>query len=127
MASSADEVLQRERLRIQRLLAGDVDGVAELCHDELVYTHSVGFRDSKQTLLASLRTGALRYHAIEQDVDDVVALTGAIVIVGSQRTELTGAGRRMAGASLTSALWISESDRWMLRMFQGTALAASAP
>ena len=123
MANEIDDVTELEQLRIELLVSQDLDRLVDLLHDDLLYTHSIGFRDSKDTLLASLRGGVLRYHAIEQSVDQVVAVPGAVTIIGTQRMELTGGGRRMNGASLTNALWISHGGRWRLRAFQGTALA----
>ncbi|CAN5324359.1 hypothetical protein BH09ACT6_BH09ACT6_03490 [soil metagenome] len=122
----ADEVTRLERLRAELLLAGDVDGINELCHDDLIFTHSVGFRDTKETLLASLRTGVLRYHAIEQDIDHVIVADGAVAIIGSQPAELAGGGQRITSRSFTSALWVPHSGRWTLRAFQGTVRATGA-
>jgi UDP:flavonoid glycosyltransferase YjiC (YdhE family) len=54
-----------ENKRYEAVLAQDFDTLESLCHAELAYGHTGGSRDSMNTYLAKLRSGALRYHRID--------------------------------------------------------------
>ena len=62
MPATADDIAQLKSLEDRRyaaMLAGDADGIADLLHDELIYMHSIGGADSKDSYLRTLRDGSM--------------------------------------------------------------------
>ena len=69
IAAHADEeqdVRAAEAAWTRALLSADLPALDSLYDDDLVYVHSSGAIDSKQTLLESIRSGALRFKTMTQ-------------------------------------------------------------
>src|SRR5438874_11860666 len=68
--------------RFRLMTRNDLDSLASLLADDLVYVHTTGERETKQQFLARLRSGSLRYRSIEpletaiENVDDTATITG---------------------------------------------------
>ena len=121
--SNADVVIDLDRRRMQAMAAKDVAQLEALLADDLVYTHSSARLDTKQSLLANMKSGATVYSSVEpsdvkaQDLGDVVVLTGAARIrVASQGKELDFTVR------FTDA-YARRNGRWQMVVWQSTRLA----
>ncbi|MCG2621447.1 nuclear transport factor 2 family protein [Arthrobacter sp. I2-34] len=112
-----------EARRVRALVEGDWDTFGQLCDDRLVYTHSVGRRDSKESLLESLCSGTVRYYRIEHDLDAVVRVGDAAWVSGRMRAEITSRGQERQLDTLTTSVWIRSSREWKLLAFHTTARA----
>ncbi|MFD1213637.1 nuclear transport factor 2 family protein [Arthrobacter sp. GCM10027362] len=113
-----------EARRMQALLDGDLDAFAGLCDDRLVYTHSVGRRDGKDSLLDALRSGTVKYHRIEHELERVVLAGGAAWISGAMRAGITSRGQLRELDTLTTSVWVRPEAGWKLLAFHTTARAA---
>jgi hypothetical protein len=107
---------------VAHLLEGDFDSAAEMLADNLVYGHSTGLVDDKQSLLASYRQGTVQYRAIDSRIakavrvtDDVVLTHGTIAI----RAVVNGAEGRFGGQYM--AVWRRENERWLLQALQASS------
>ena len=61
-AAEKDKIVALEEKRYQAVVDGDYDAFKGLCHQRLVYTHSLGDRDTLSSYLEKLRKGFYRYH-----------------------------------------------------------------
>ena len=59
--SSDKEILALEDKRHAAMCGGDFAALEAMLHDELLYTYSSGLADTKDTWLASLRSGKRKY------------------------------------------------------------------
>jgi hypothetical protein len=102
--------------------AGDVDALAALLDDRLVYTHSRGDRDTKASYLEKLRTVALAYGPITHRENAPMLIDGTAIVVGEMETDVhvRGVSRRMRNAFL--AVWTEHDGRWLLTAYQPTPL-----
>ena len=120
--SNADVVIDLDRRRMQAMAAKDVAQLEALLADDLVYTHSSARLDTKQSLLANMKSGATVYSSVEpsdvkaQDLGDVVVLTGAARIrVASQGKELDFTVR-------FTDVYARRNGRWQMVVWQSTGL-----
>ncbi|AYQ26865.1 MULTISPECIES: nuclear transport factor 2 family protein [unclassified Polaromonas] len=119
-------LLAAEKTRRQAMLAADVAALGTLLSDTLAYTHSTGVTDSKQSYLALLASGALRYETLEFATPQA-RLIGTAGLVGAvmYATVLKGGVRRDIASSYL-AVWEHTAAGWVLQAVQATALPAKA-
>jgi ketosteroid isomerase-like protein len=124
--SSPDDVVAQVRAaedrRYAAMLAADVGALDGLLSDRLVYTHSSGSRDTKESFLSKMRSGALAYVSVEHPESQLIVLGDAVLIIGEMHAEIQagGASRRLDNASLS--VWAAEDGGWRLAAFQNTPL-----
>lgn len=124
MANNAETVLELDRKRMQAMSDKDLATLDSLLADDLIYTHSSARVDSKQSLIANMKSGATVYSSIEpsdvkaQDLGDAVVLTGvAWIKVASQGKQLD------FGVRFTDA-YAKRGGRWQMVAWQSTRLPA---
>jgi len=122
-------VLQAEAQRAQAMREGDVAALQALLSDDMVYVHSSAVSDSKSSYLAKLRSGAMRYLALQ--LDDLQALQAgdAVVVTGRMQAEVLKDGQVKPVRSVFMTVWAAQTDAhgapaWTLRAHQGTPLPA---
>jgi hypothetical protein len=115
----AIEVTEAERLR--RMIAGDSDGLAALCDPRLDYVHSTGRRDTLADLLELVRSGAVRYSAIEHRLERMEPLGGTVWATGTMLIDLVKDGRPKRLRTLTTTLWTGDDGGYRLLAFHATS------
>jgi ketosteroid isomerase-like protein len=122
MPNNADTIIELDRKRMQAMAAKDIGTLDSLIADDLVYTHSSARLDTKQTLIANMKSGATVYTSVQpsdvkaQDLGDVVILTGVAQIkVSSQGKQLE------FGVRFTDA-YVKRNGRWQMVVWQSTRL-----
>ena len=124
--SPAHEAIQDlEDQRYNAVLHQDYETLERLCHRNLVYGHTGGNRDSLETYLAKLRTGALRYHQIEHPVEDIVLLGDTALVFGQMNADLTVNGTDKTLNNSALAVWTKEHGIWKFVAYQPTPRAHS--
>lgn len=114
---------ERERSRYEAMIAGDMVALCGLLAPDLLYAHSTGSVDTKQTYLRTLESGVLAYKAIRCRIaramlldDNCCVASGDfaadVIVNGAPRSVSTGfvAGwRKTSGdASWQLAFWHSD-------------------
>lgn len=130
-ADAQHAVLAAEERRRQALLASDLQALQALLADALVYVHSTGASDSKDSYLAKLRSGSLRYQALQfEDLQarGVGQAGDAVVVTGRMVAEVLKDGQPRAVRSLFMTVWTRAPGTapvpWQLCAHQGTPLPA---
>ncbi|MDB5848700.1 MAG: hypothetical protein JWP29_2452 [Rhodoferax sp.] len=114
-----------EEARRLAMLAANTRALKALCAETLVYVHSSGATDSRESYLHKLNSGALRYEALAFVAPRYTLIgTTGLVHAGMRATVLRGGGRH-AVASNTLAVWTFEEGRWTLQAVQASPLAAA--
>lgn len=123
-ASAEQEVLRVEQARVRALLAADAAALEPLLADDLIFVHVSGWSQNKREYVESIRTGALKYEAIESSAvcarayGDAVVLTGRNAIkVRSERRQ----GQLLETQILFTAVYAKIAGRWQLAVWQSTA------
>ncbi|WP_332748987.1 nuclear transport factor 2 family protein [Hydrogenophaga sp.] len=117
-------LLACERARADAVMAGDLDWLAGLLADDLVYVHAPGQRHDKAQLLAYLRAGP-RFLAIDLLNPSVQVMSDCALVVGELEMRLL---RNPNEEPVTVRSWVSEvwvrgsrdHTEWKLRLLQST-------
>jgi hypothetical protein len=120
--SALDEVRSLERRRIEATRANDIDALAPLLDDDLIYINSVGGIRDKTSYLNDIRTHCLTYDrdfdVMETEcrtLDDLVILAG--VMLGHSRFE----GEQQVFHFRCLSIWRLSGDRWSMVAWQSSS------
>lgn len=121
-------VLDSERARADAVVAGELDRLAEMLDEELVYVHATGVRHDKAQLLAYLRSGP-RFLAVDLVSPQLSAVgDGGALVVGELhlRFQRTPESEPVQARSWVSQVWVRREGGeggWCLRLLQSTRMA----
>ena len=118
--SSEKEILYLEDKRYVAMCGGDFAALEGMLHDELLYTHSSGFTDTKAMWLASLRSGKTKYKSAVCS-DQKVRLAGDTALVTGRATieaEVNGRPRSLRLAFLNA--WTKTPKGWKFIAWHST-------
>jgi ketosteroid isomerase-like protein len=117
-----DKVRVLERRRIAATRANDVDAIAPLLHESLIYVNSVGEIYDKQRYLAAISTHCLTYdedfdvrETQARVLDDMIILAG--VMLGHSRLD----GEQQVFRYPSIGVWRRDADRWSLVAWQSSS------
>jgi hypothetical protein len=123
---SASEILALEERRRHTLLAGDLPVLRQLLADDLVYVHSTGACDRKDSYLNKLSGGSLKYLELNFSDLQVQSLQQVAVVSGRMAAIVSKDGQSKNVASLFMTVWGCGADgAWRLHAHQGTPLPAT--
>jgi hypothetical protein len=115
-----------EQGRRQAMLDADTAALTAMLAASLTYVHSTGAQDSRDSYVAQLASGELRYTALAFD-DLRLRLLGATGLVnGVMKATVLRGGIRREIASAYLAVWVFEAGGWVLHAVQGSALPLAA-
>lgn len=94
------------------MIAADTDALADLLHDELVYTDPAGEQGDKSSDLAAHSTGAFSINSIEIESLVVDPLSAHTVIT---RVTSDMSGDPFSGMLVATRVWVKRDGRWQIR------------
>jgi hypothetical protein len=119
VANNAGMIIDLDKKRMRAMAAKDT---ATLLADDLVYTHSSARLDTKQSLIANMKSGATVYSAADpsevwaQDLGDAVILTGVAQI------KVSSNGKDLDFRVRFTDAYAKRSGRWQMVVSQSTRL-----
>ena len=122
MANNGEMIIDLDKKRMQAMATKDIVALDALLADDLVYTHSSARLDTKQSLIANMKSGATVYSAVEpsevraQDLGDAVVLTGVALI------KVTSNGNDLDFRVRFTDAFAKRSGRWQMVAWQSTRL-----
>ncbi len=119
-----EAAMEADKLRREAMVAGDIEKLAGLLADGLVYTHSNGKVDNKKTLIESIRSGASDYEKIEPR-DMVIRVRGAVTVIVTGVVAVgvkTPEGPKAFDARFTAVYGRTKDGQWQLNTWQTTRL-----
>ncbi|CAM3665584.1 nuclear transport factor 2 family protein [Polaromonas hydrogenivorans] len=121
-----EAVLHWEQRRRDAMLAGDSVALEALLSDAIVYVHSTGARDTRDSYLRKICDGALRYLRLEWSDLQVQVLPSAALVTGRMQATVLKDGQEKHVSSVFLTVWVPEpfdaGSAWRLRAHQGTPL-----
>jgi citrate synthase len=120
-------IRELERRRFAAMTAADVDTLADLLADDLIYTHSDASRDDKASYLARVADGTFGYGRIDHVEHEVVVHEDTVLVIGEMRTRavVRGVPRPIHNRGLS--VWVRNADRWELTAYHPTPVLARRP
>jgi ketosteroid isomerase-like protein len=126
-ADAAKSAIERlEDRRYAAMLAADTAVLEGLLHDDLVYMHSTGGRDTKASYLAALENGTAVYRTVVRD-DQTVLVHGDMALVFNRLeadVEIRNKAHRLDNRLL--AVWVCDGGIWRLIGLQSGARPPAA-
>lgn len=114
-------VLKLEERRRQAMLAADLPTLQELLAEDLSYVHSSGSPDNKESYLAKLSGGNLKYLSVDLRSLQVQLLPQAAVVTGRMSAVINMNDQRKNIESVFMTVWSCDSNGvWRLHAHQGT-------
>jgi len=127
-AAGPDEaaVLAAQKERMQAMVRGDVEALGRLLPDDLTYTHASGVVDTKASLLASIKSGKLKYKSIDPGQPRVRVYGHTAVLTGTAtvQVESTMAGPAPFQIHFTDVYVKKGAGPWQAVAWQSTRPAA---
>lgn len=116
------DILAIEEARYRAMIAGNSRELEDILDVNLIYTHSDGSRDSRETYLAKLTSGYFRYRRIDAPIDVISSFDDTAVVAGRMfaDVEVGDDKRNLSNAYL--AVYRRRNDVWRLVAYQPTPL-----
>jgi ketosteroid isomerase-like protein len=117
-----NEIARLEEERYAAMLAKDVKTLERLLDDELVYMHSSGVADTKESYLRGLREGVWDYQRIQRS-EQTVKVSGDLALVFNRLAisiRIRGAQKELDNRAL--AVWLRRGGTWRLVALQSGAV-----
>jgi hypothetical protein len=117
------EIKALEDRRYQAMLDGDIAILDELCSNDLIYTHSKGDHDDKQSYLHKVDSHHFTYLKITHPADRILVCQGAALVTGRMTAKVSVAGRGIVHVdNRYLAVWVRERGGWKFVAYQPTPI-----
>lgn len=118
----SEEILRLEDERYAAMLAGDVRALERLLDDELLYMHSSGIADSKESYLRGLRDGVWNYQRIARTEQSVKVSGDAALVFNRLAISIKVRGVQKELDNRALAVWVRRDGAWRLLALQSAAI-----
>ena len=115
--ASANDTAQIEAVEDQRfdaVQAGDTAALAPLLHDRLVYMHSSGVADTKQSYLVGLQDGTWVYRSAKRSEQRIEVQDDVGLVFNRLHLDLLVKGKPRAIDARALSVWIRSDGKWRL-------------
>ena len=120
MANNAEMVIDLDKRRMGAMAAKNIATLDALLADDLVYTHSSARLDTKQSLIANMKSGATVYSAVEPSEVRAQDLGDAVILTGVARIKVSSNGRDLEFRVRFTDAYAKRSGRWQMVAWQST-------
>jgi hypothetical protein len=121
-----NEIKALEDRRYQAMLDGDTTILDSLCSGDLIYTHSKGDHDDKQSYLHKVGSRHFTYLEITHPADRILVVHGAALVTGRMTAKVSVAGRGIVHVdNRYLAVWVREHGAWKFVAYQPTPIINS--
>jgi ketosteroid isomerase-like protein len=119
---SEDRVRDVDRTRFRAMVENDLEHLAALLAEDLVYVHTDGTVESKAEFLERLRSGSLRYRSIEPTDVRVRTFGNTAIVTGRSQMAVTNGGADREFAIRYTAVYAVSANRCQLVSWQSTRI-----
>ena len=124
--SAINEIKALEDRRYQAMLDSDTATLDALCSGDLIYTHSKGDHDDKQSYLHKVGSRHFTYLEITHPADRILVVAGAALVTGRMTAKVSVAGRGIVHVdNRYLAVWLREHGAWKFVAYQPTPIINS--
>src|SRR5277367_2573652 len=117
------EIKTLEDRRYQAMLDADIAVLDALCSDDLIYTHSKGDHDDKQSYLHKVGSRHFTYLEITHPADRILVVHSAALVTGRMTARVSVAGRGTVHVdNRCLAVWVREHGAWKFVAYQPTPI-----
>jgi ketosteroid isomerase-like protein len=121
-AKAADTVKALDTKRFEVTTKNDLDSLASLLADDLVYVHSSATVDGKSAYIEALRSGRTRYNSIEPSDVSVRVYGNTAIVNGTAKLSVTTNGQTNAFSLRYTDVWVLRDNKWQMVSWHSTRL-----
>lgn len=123
-AQSADEkdVIQTEKQRFDAQVSRNYDVLEKVLANDLVYNHSNGNVDNKQSFIQSLRDGKFRYEQVDVSEQKVRLYGNTAIVNGFCTVKATSNGEPVVLKLRYTDAYVRSGKQWQLITWQSLRL-----
>ena len=122
MSTDEQAVMATESARYAAMIEGDVAALEQLLDAELVYSHSDGSRDSRETYLKKVTDGHFVYHRADAPVERLLIIGDCAVLAGQMNAEVSVGDEKRSLSNGCLAVYRRTDGKWRLLAYQPTPL-----
>ena len=122
MSTDENAVIAAEAARYAAMIAGDVGALEALLDEDLVYSHSNGSRDSRETYLKKFTDGYFVYHRVDAPVERLLIIGDCAVLAGQMNAEVSVGDEKRSLSNGCLAVYRRANGQWKLVAYQPTPL-----
>lgn len=100
----------------------NLEALAPMLAEDLVYIHTTGARENKQQFLARLQSGTLQYRSIEREDSAVEMQDDTATITGRAKMGVVSNGTSANFEIRYTAVYRLNNGRWQLTRWQSTRI-----
>ena len=120
----AQDVREVEKRRIQHMTGNDLTQLERVLSDDLIYTHSSGRVESKEQFLSALRSGEIKYEAMDHEDVEVKVYGDTAVLTGRSEVKLKSKGEDRSFPIRFTLVYAKQEGQWRMVAWQSTRLPA---
>jgi ketosteroid isomerase-like protein len=116
------ELLRLEARRCDAMVAADIDELASLLAESLIWTHASARQDTGASFLAGIRAGTTRYLEMKRS-DERVRVHGDVAVVTGlvhMRANIKGEEKQLSNGYTN--VWVKANGSWRMVAWQSTAV-----
>jgi ketosteroid isomerase-like protein len=117
-----EQIKRCEDERFAAVLAGDVDALAPLLHDDLRYVHSSGVTQDRAAYLAELSKGVWKYREVKRSNEKISIHSDVAIVTNQLDLSVVHLGNEQKVHSSALSIWVLLSNEWQLFAVQSTSL-----
>ena len=122
MSDNGQKIIDLDKKRMHAMAQKDIATLNAVLSDDLVYTHSSARLDTKQSLIANMKSGSTVYSSVEPSDVKAQDLGDAVVLTGVARIKVNSGGKAMEFGVRFMDAYAKRNGRWQMVAWQSTRL-----
>jgi len=122
MAGNEQMIIDLDRKRMTAMAQKDVAALKTLLCKGLVYTHSSGRQDTKQSLIEGMESGSTVYTSMEPSEVKAQDLGNAVVLTGVAAISVNSKGKPNSFRVRFTDVYENQNGTWRMVTWQSTKL-----
>ena len=123
MAGNAEMIIELDRKRMTAMGQKDTAALKNMLCKTLVYTHSSGRQDTKESLIKGMETGTTVYTSIVPSDVKAQDLGNAVVLTGVAAISVNSKGKPNSFRVRFTDVWENQNGTWRMIAWQSTKIA----
>ena len=123
MAGNEQMIIDLDRKRMTAMAQKDVAALKNMICKGLVYTHSSGRQDTKQSLLDGMESGTTVYTSMEPSDVKAQDLGNAVVLTGAAAISVNSNGKSNSFRVRFTDVYENQNGTWRMITWQSTKIA----
>lgn len=122
MAGNAEMIIELDRKRMTAMGEKDIAALNKMLCKGLIYTHSSGRQDTKESLIKGMETGSTVYVSVVPSEVKAQDLGNAVVLTGIAAISSTSHGKPNAFRVRFTDVYENQNGTWRMVTWQSTKI-----